>query len=501
MKTRILLPIIQILFLFTFVLINLNMVFKVRVCCADDAFHAHVAKNLAGGLGFATTLPGGAPQYTVTAFDPWETTGPTIILPAALMIRLVGNTYWAPGVTVVVLWTVLLLGIGILLNQLSLDRLGLTLGTAVFFFFAYTLMFYHRGHWFALLGEVPAALALLLGILLYFQQDAKLNLVLSGLLLSCAVQAKVVALLPVGVFGLWVVIDLLVKNKGQWRGAAGGILRRLAWLALGFLLPLILFEVWKLAALESAGYLAWWKTFWKITLRFGLESKAARWQLALERVLLAREQFGVYLPVLVLLFAWMGIVLRKDKGLMALFLVLAAIIGIYTLYWLFFSIGWARYYIICLVLMIFLLPFPFLSAQVKPGFKWVHALLLAGLSFYNFQTVSVSNPFTVHQPFQPNADALALAEVRDMLSARLDERPFLTEMWATAVDVEYMMDSHLNFTTISDPGLDLTQPYILVINQKFMWKDDTRLSDLLTGCETEEIGPYLLGMCNQAGKP
>lgn len=59
----------------------------------DAAYHATIAKNVASGYGWATSYENRFP------FNPDVTTGPTLILPAAMIIYLVGNALWVPALT------------------------------------------------------------------------------------------------------------------------------------------------------------------------------------------------------------------------------------------------------------------------------------------------------------------------------------------------------------------------------------------------------------------
>ena len=70
----------------------------------DDAFIATAAKNLAMGAGYSSSYHG------IDRFDPEISTGPVIVLPTALLIRLLGNEYWVPGLAITLLiWATLLL--------------------------------------------------------------------------------------------------------------------------------------------------------------------------------------------------------------------------------------------------------------------------------------------------------------------------------------------------------------------------------------------------------
>jgi hypothetical protein len=59
----------------------------------DEAYQASVAKNLGLGFGYVTSYK------TFVPFNPDTTTGPGLLLPMAVLIRLLGNQYWVPGAT------------------------------------------------------------------------------------------------------------------------------------------------------------------------------------------------------------------------------------------------------------------------------------------------------------------------------------------------------------------------------------------------------------------
>src|SRR5687767_14443995 len=70
-----------------------TLVFTNGLCCADDSAIAIVAKNLALGHGYATSLQHrGTPG--LHAFDFGISTGPALIVPASVLIRVFGNQPW-----------------------------------------------------------------------------------------------------------------------------------------------------------------------------------------------------------------------------------------------------------------------------------------------------------------------------------------------------------------------------------------------------------------------
>ena len=174
--------VIQIILLMLFVFIALGMVFSRGICCADDAFFAEVAKNLAIGLGYSTTTQPNELNYWIYLFDPTVTTGSILILPTAFLIKLVGNTYWAPGLVMVSFWSILLLIIGRFANKFSSNKANVIIATFFFLFLSYFLLIYHYEQWYALLGEIPSALFIILAIMVYFEGDENRYPIITGIL-------------------------------------------------------------------------------------------------------------------------------------------------------------------------------------------------------------------------------------------------------------------------------------------------------------------------------
>ena len=492
---------IQILALVFYVILNLGLTFSRGVCCADDGVHADIAKNLADGIGYASTLPASQVHYKVTPFDPELGVGPTVILPAAILIKLFGNTYWVPGLTEVLIWSVLLFIIGFFLNKIVENKLGLTIATLVFFYFCYTFTAYHSEEWWALLGEIPAVLLIILAILVYFYKDSKLNLILIGVLFSLAYQAKVVALLPFGVFFITIVLIHIYRKRKDRIISPTSILHQLLLIVLGFFIPTLLFEFWKLLVLQISGYLDWWSRFLVYFSTLGIGSELTAFERIGERIGTAIERFGIFLPALLLLLPFIGWGIKREKKLFQIFLVLASIIFVYTIYWIFSSIGWARYYIIPLILMILVLVFPFLSMGLSKKIKIIYAIILAAISFYNIKSIRVDYPLNDIILYRPNSRTLSQKETVAILASQIDRRPFYTQWWATAVDLEYLLDTHVNFNTVYDPEADFSEPFILVAHTGFLLLDLPEVTEILQNCNKKEIGPYIYGECPPLSEP
>jgi hypothetical protein len=200
----------------------------------DDAFIANVAKNLAEGHGYA------ASYYGLRPFDLEITTGPTVVFPAAAMMRVFGNQYWVPTASYTIL-------IGALITQLlamlrrrlprgAFATVSALIGLCLVAFGAQEI---------GLLGELPAALLTAIAALVLTRQpDAHWRTSASGLILGLAVLAKAVAALAVPAFAV-ALLTLPMFRARRMRTAVD--------FAIGVCLPIVVFEMWKLAIIGSIG--------------------------------------------------------------------------------------------------------------------------------------------------------------------------------------------------------------------------------------------------------
>jgi hypothetical protein len=488
--------ILQVTALLVFTSISLGMVFSRGVCCADDSIHAVAGKSMANGLGFSFTLQVDKESYTVRPFDPNVSVGPPLIIPAAIAIQLVGNTYWAPGLATVFVWLILLIIIGRYVNKVSPNASGVTAATVVFFVFSYLFFKLHFAQWYSLLGEIPAALFIILAILVFFDRDSDQNRLLAGVLFSLATLTKTLALLAFASFFAVVSAYYLAHIKTRFRLASKDLAKQAAVLAMGFVIPLAFYEIWKLVNLGVAGDVQFWREF---ILRLGSigfgsfnVTLFSRYTQGIQTIM---DRFGIYLPSLLPMLTVIAFLTKIDRKIFRLFLVVTAVISVFTAYWLFLSNGQARYYIISLVLVIFVLVLPFLSSGKNSRHLVVYTILLAALSFGAWKDIFFPLTYDGARLYNPSANTVALLQVKSWLSSRLDQRPFVTQWWATAADIEYILDESLNFTTSKDPELDLESPFVIAINSKFLNTADQEFMMLMERCDLQEYGPYVLGEC------
>ena len=194
-----------------FVLYCLGIATSRGLCCGDDSYRALVAKNICTGIGFATSW--GTPEHVLrpVLFDPAIGDGPVLIASCALLLRLAGINEVVPGITAILLWGSILT---VLLARIShhTNPLSFVFGVSIFSLSIIAVFPAHFEHWYAFLGEIPAAAFLLLGHwILAAEKLSWRTLLLSGLALGLAVEAKYLALL--GTVGACVILLVRFRNE------------------------------------------------------------------------------------------------------------------------------------------------------------------------------------------------------------------------------------------------------------------------------------------------
>lgn len=180
----------------------------------DHALNATVAKSLATGHGYATYRYGVA-----NPFDPIVTTGPTLIVPAALAVRVFGNRYWAPGLASALVNAVLFTLVCLSARRLWPGR-ARGLAFAAVLLAAVPLCLYGI-YYYTLYGEAVCAWLTLLGILRYFREPRRLRTaVQAACWFAAAYVTKSLSALAVVAVALTAGLAWLAGHDRTGRGAA-----------------------------------------------------------------------------------------------------------------------------------------------------------------------------------------------------------------------------------------------------------------------------------------
>lgn len=220
----------------------------------DDAFFSIVAKSLVNGEG-----------YSAVFFDqsfPFHfgiSSGPVVIMPAALLMFFFGNKYWVPDVANIVLIWSLLTTIFILSDDFVGKEKKWPFGfLALSLLLVFSTNSYGNSNtdrlvlWHLLMGEIPAALCLVIAIFLLFSPKFSLRKsLIGGIFLGLAVMSKAIAGLSVAVIFSFYFLKIF-RQKDLEK------IRKIQIIfAVGFcaITPFCLFEIAKLISLGFDGYL------------------------------------------------------------------------------------------------------------------------------------------------------------------------------------------------------------------------------------------------------
>jgi hypothetical protein len=207
----------------------------------DESYNLTVVKNFAEGHGYATT---GIGPVWHREFDPNASTGPTLLIPGALFWYLSSGTLWVVRLVPLVFFAVYLGSLGWLFTMVAGRWAGLiaisaplvmSVGTADL-----STASLVPGRY---VGEVTAvAFAVLMATLLYREMP-----LLAGMAGGLAIQAKLNFALPIAVIALAWLAGRSLRHEPGW-----GV--RLLRLGAGLVIPVLAFEVLRLAELGPRGY-------------------------------------------------------------------------------------------------------------------------------------------------------------------------------------------------------------------------------------------------------
>lgn len=461
----------------SFVLIASTLMISRGVCCADDGSFALLAKNLAWGYGYASSVGYHSSIFSLKLFDSTvQTIGPVLIFPTALMIWLFGNQYWVPGATHILIWLTLLFAIYKILCSVT-ESNRISAAAIVFLILIYAVSSYHFEQWCALLGEVPSILFVILGFILWaIDPFSKRRLAEASLLIGLGVMTKLLSLIYLVTFVISVFFWNLSSNKAVKIRSA---LTDLFW-ASGFcLLPSACFEVWKLFVLGLSGYINNALQFLEFFRGQGMIiNKPLIIEQLTERSQIFYSRFGISISEM-LLFGLANIYLAfkiSDSWFRRFIAISFAGTFAHLIYWLLFSVGWPRYFYSGLVFLCFIMSTPLLVINKKKGlavYLLAIAILLTG-AIYRPKLLTgtvwpINYPILIPDTwFTKTPERKNQLLVTEFLDAHFDRRPFVAFWGGSVTDLEYLSRNVANF--IGYQGLksqDYERGFLLIKNMEF----------------------------------
>jgi len=458
--------IFSVLLIILFFVVVYSHVFSSQLSTGDDALISVAARNLAEGNGYSLSAPYDT-GYGISQFSPGITTGPTLVVPAALVIKIFGNTLWAPGFVTATFCLILLVFIIKYINKKFNLTMALLFSIVLIYFFYNITAQLHFIHWYVILGELPASFLNILAIIIIaIFPNSRKSLIIAGFLFGLAFMTKMLSLLGFLPLLGWFLINLIKEKQNRKH-----LLVNYLFSVLAFAIPFLFFEIWKLISMGFAGYYENWNSFLQL---FGhLSGAKEETSISFVDKFILRngvfsEHFGfsIYLLLIVAAITTTVVYYFSDKKFVRLLfslLMFGALLHLF--YWIFFSIGWIRYVLIGLFLYFAALSSLFLI-------KFPKNLISISLLFIIFISpiARLKNPINHFEKFGFHYDnrLVNLQRTVSFLKNYNHDRPFIAAWWASVADVEYAMPELQNFKKFDylkkeDYGRDL----ILVSNTKF----------------------------------
>jgi hypothetical protein len=468
--------------------------------------YAIVAKNLAFGKGYAqSTALDGTPGLRL--FDPAVGTGPTVILPAAGLIYVVGNQVWAPGfVTATLSLAFILLIAAIIVRQTSLCAVSAFICTAILLLYNLTAGL-HFEQWYSLLGEIPAAMLCVIGAAkLADEPETRSSVVFSSLMYGLAFTSKLLALLAFISVALWLIWRALFGSTNRRRLMVDCVIAVMV-----FLTPFALFEIWKLRilgfhlyALNTKEFVAFFRSQSNAA-SVGQGGFTAACATALHNYskhsMIMRQHFGfspITLAVVALLVGTLIYLYAESTHIQFLFTCLLSGALVNLCWWLCISNGWPRYALIGLFLYFFAVasvvfvrkPWPLVGACV--------ALLL--IAFWaGYARLSSPIKFVLEYRYTHTPRLANLIRTVQFLKERQQDEPFVMGWWGTAGDIEYAMPTVGNFIQSDHIAPDYEGRDLLLVRNKVWvdWETTPQFTAWEQMCSQVllDAPPYLVSQC------
>lgn len=458
------------------------------VSSADDAFLAYAAKSVAEGRGYGAPL---SPDKFVL-FDHAISTGPTLILPIAFLIRVFGTVDQLPGGATLAIFIGQLIVTAIILSR----RFGWAPTCGFLAAVLWLVMIASKNFWYfgTLLGEPVTFGFILLGAAVLAVAKRDREIAAGALCLSLALLTKQIALFAVtGIVASWFLVSAFDRPGFK-------VLFRWAAILLGVILSLpIAFEAVKLITLGPAAYSDYSKLVYDVSVQQGVGSGdlASRWntfhtllfQSYISAPLVASLAIG---SVLFLVPLWRG----KDEQRRSVWRLAAftwAGAAGHFVYVLMFSVLWARYFFVGIAVMIAAICVPLLGMGSRLRIA-VLVILLAGTFWFGFHEPL----YGLRQWVSASTEPAERAEVVKWLDSNPDV-PYVAHHWTSLFDVLYLQKKEGRW--LYEPGVKSLRDrdFIAVINNTFTDKNGPFFKSVVATCEplTPEAKRILAYRCSK----
>jgi len=452
---------------------------------ADDAFFAILAKNVATGKGYGYQKS----SNEFRLLDPYvNSTGPALVLPIALLIKIFGPLDQLPGAAALVIFILQLIVAAIVIWR----RFGWTPTFGFFFAILLLLVLASSNNWYfgSFFGETVAFGFVLIGMALLALARGDRAVVAAALCFSLSVSTKQISLFAVaGIVMAWLIVSIYERKDRT------PIFRQLVILILvGSSLP-ILFEVWKVFALGVAGYKQMFKANWDITAihaigNGGRGTRLTTFITTLRTYLPWQLIIGLALLSALLLAFSKRTRNRGDEyvGRFALFAWAGA--AVYLAYILLVSTLWSRYFWVGIGVILTAISIPILTvpSKVRVLINIMVVLVVVGFGLYR-------QPLPVRE-WNRSVPA-ERATVMNLLNENPDV-PYAAQTGSSLNDILYLRGNQGTWACEPDLGKNLgNRDFIALVNDIFTDKRLKFFKTVVSTCkpliEQSRISAYRCG--------
>jgi hypothetical protein len=463
--------------LVTYTILNRSLI------SGDDAYFAMISKALAFSGVYGLPIS----SVQISPFDPLIGTGPAMILPGAILMRIFGPQFWVPGATAHLLFLAQMAGVfGIFSRQVGIAR-SLAFVTALI-----ALMQVMSGQlWYlpSYLGEVPAFGYLALAAALLATGQGARRLAFAGVLFALAYLTKQIVLFAaVGVVATWSVFAF--KNLGLTR-----FTRACAVLIAGGLALLVLLEVYKMMALGLSAYEGLFHRQVSAYVEFGLghreivEDRAARFlDIAVNGYLASwRTLIFMVVAAAVAVVFWVRSPDARPHLRFALFMWAAS--AVFLAYFLVVAQMYDRYLAIGVYALAAALAAPLLALNLR----WS---VLFGATMYLVMMfgIDLGHGFRSLPPTR-----LEQVEVVEAIAAH-PQYPIAGRSWHSLFDVLYVLEPEREWVDASQIDRFKGRGFLFVALMAFAPSHDDFMNEVLLKCRQVPLRGerYQLRLCDES---
>lgn len=480
----------------------------------DGAYNATVSKNVAHGLGYVTS-------YDQYYFNNYEiTTGPTILLPTALLIKIFGNVHWVGAVNTLIIFSLLVLLI-VIEKRISKKSWSTILTKfAIFLMILFILvppLFFTKVY-----GEIPATLFFIIASVIYFSKS-QYRYAIAGIFFGMAFVTKTVMLLLFLPIFFHALLRIFKQNNYRYKE-----LKFFSTMLISFVLTIAISSIILNLLnpmsfpskpggthffLKNSGILTLLESNEKVVTLLNNVDKA------MNALLYDYGKLTIVLLLLLLLILVCAIFKKRkadDSSLIAYRYLLICLLP-FSIWWFYINgVGWVRHFMPVMIIVCYVTASYFSIGDLKTKyFERLKSKVDLRLVFIVILTIIASRfiPIYYQNYFSYAIKLQDIERIEQLYSAKAaleeikeqDQNAIFLGCgdWYVARDIEYLLDSTLNFVKCERyfDSIPLGKAMYLVRNEHYLFLADRKeeYEEFTKKCDENIVfdeGVYKISKCS-----